>query len=257
MAIIGTLPNNIQNGQQVDATPVMADFNFIVNQVNANATPLGTISSGALLNVRVITSTQVYTPTVGTNSVIVDLQGAGGAGGGAQVTGAGQYSLGLGGGAGGRTISRLTSAFSGVTVTIGLGGAGSTGSGGSGGVSTFGAILTANGGQGGQVLGANSTGFQLAGGAGGSASGGNLLNVTGQAAPSLLTFAPATSGSLSGSGASSIYGAGGVATSGTSIGFNGSGFGSGASGASNIANAGAGQNGGNGAGGICFIYEFA
>lgn len=45
MAIIGTLPNNIQNGQAVDANPVMADFNFIVNQVNANANPLGTLTA--------------------------------------------------------------------------------------------------------------------------------------------------------------------------------------------------------------------
>jgi hypothetical protein len=45
MAIIGTLPNTISNGQAVDATPVMADFNYIVNQVNANATPLGTLTA--------------------------------------------------------------------------------------------------------------------------------------------------------------------------------------------------------------------
>lgn len=45
MAIIGTLPNNIQNGQAVDANPVMADFNFIVNQVNANANPTGTLTA--------------------------------------------------------------------------------------------------------------------------------------------------------------------------------------------------------------------
>jgi hypothetical protein len=45
MAIIGTLPNNIQNGQAVDANPVMADFNFIVNQVNANANPIGTLTA--------------------------------------------------------------------------------------------------------------------------------------------------------------------------------------------------------------------
>jgi hypothetical protein len=40
MAIIGTLPNNIQNGQGIDAVPVMADFNHVVTQVNANAAPL-------------------------------------------------------------------------------------------------------------------------------------------------------------------------------------------------------------------------
>lgn len=45
MAIIGTLPNNIQDGQVADATPVMADFNFIVSQVNANANPTGTLTA--------------------------------------------------------------------------------------------------------------------------------------------------------------------------------------------------------------------
>jgi hypothetical protein len=45
MPIIGTLPNNIQNGNTVDATPVMADFNFIINQVNANANPTGTFTA--------------------------------------------------------------------------------------------------------------------------------------------------------------------------------------------------------------------
>jgi hypothetical protein len=45
MPIIGTLPNNIQNGQAVDASPVMADFNYIVNQVNANANPSGTLTA--------------------------------------------------------------------------------------------------------------------------------------------------------------------------------------------------------------------
>lgn len=37
MAIVGTLPNIISDGQLVDAVPVMADFTWIVNQVNANA----------------------------------------------------------------------------------------------------------------------------------------------------------------------------------------------------------------------------
>lgn len=45
MPIIGTLPNNIQNGAAVDAAPVMADFNFIVNQVNANGNPIGTLTA--------------------------------------------------------------------------------------------------------------------------------------------------------------------------------------------------------------------
>jgi len=38
--IIGTLPNQIVNGTLIDATPVMNDFNYIVNQVNANVPAL-------------------------------------------------------------------------------------------------------------------------------------------------------------------------------------------------------------------------
>lgn len=37
MAIVAPLPNNIQNGQPEDATPVMANFNAIRANVNANA----------------------------------------------------------------------------------------------------------------------------------------------------------------------------------------------------------------------------
>lgn len=45
MAIIGTLPITLTNGSTADATQVMSDFNFIVNQVNANANPLGTFTA--------------------------------------------------------------------------------------------------------------------------------------------------------------------------------------------------------------------
>jgi len=39
MTIVNPLPYNIQNGQAVDANPVMANLNQIVNDVNANAAP--------------------------------------------------------------------------------------------------------------------------------------------------------------------------------------------------------------------------
>lgn len=45
MAIIGSLPSTLTNGTTADATQVMADFNFIANQVNANATPVGTLTA--------------------------------------------------------------------------------------------------------------------------------------------------------------------------------------------------------------------
>lgn len=40
--IVGALPANLINGTTADATQVMADLNWIVNQVNANAAPLAT-----------------------------------------------------------------------------------------------------------------------------------------------------------------------------------------------------------------------
>lgn len=42
--IIGALPNNIQNGTTSDATTLMADLNWIVNQVNANAAAVATVA---------------------------------------------------------------------------------------------------------------------------------------------------------------------------------------------------------------------
>lgn len=258
MAIIGTLPNNIQNGQSVDANPVMADFNFIVNQVNANASPLGTIPPGTLLNVMVISATGVYTPTAGTNSIVFDLLGGGGAGGGANVTGATQNSTGSGGGAGGRTVGRLTSGFSGVTVTLGAGGVAVAGaSGGTGGNSTFGALAQANGGAGGAFVVANSGPAAAFGGIGGASAGG-VLNLNGLQAPTVQMFAQSASVvNLSGAGAPGPYGTPGVSQSPTGAGIAGAGFGVGGSGAMAGINTGGNLAGGNGAPGVCVIYEYS
>jgi hypothetical protein len=40
MTIVNSLPYTIQNGQAVDAVPVMANFSQIVSNVNANAAPV-------------------------------------------------------------------------------------------------------------------------------------------------------------------------------------------------------------------------
>jgi len=52
-AIVGPIPNNLTNGTTIDAVPVMANYNWIMNQVNTNAAPLasptftGTVTGGA------------------------------------------------------------------------------------------------------------------------------------------------------------------------------------------------------------------
>jgi len=45
--IVNPLPFNISNGQTIDAIPVMADFNWIISQVNLNA-PTASIAALAL-----------------------------------------------------------------------------------------------------------------------------------------------------------------------------------------------------------------
>lgn len=48
--IIGPLPNTISNGQTEDATPLMANFNWLVNQVNANAADVTLVALLAAAN---------------------------------------------------------------------------------------------------------------------------------------------------------------------------------------------------------------
>ncbi len=50
MSIINTLPYTIANGQAVDATPVMADLNQIVNNVNANAVASASLAASGGAN---------------------------------------------------------------------------------------------------------------------------------------------------------------------------------------------------------------
>ncbi|MGN6657088.1 MAG: hypothetical protein ACTHJ9_17345 [Rhodanobacter sp.] len=45
MPIIGNLPNNLANGTTADASQVMGNLNYIVNQVNANTIPIGTLTA--------------------------------------------------------------------------------------------------------------------------------------------------------------------------------------------------------------------
>jgi hypothetical protein len=255
MTIIGTLPNNIQDGQVADAAPIMADFNFIVNQVNANALQNNFVPTGTLLNVRTITTTGTYTPTVGTSRIFVMLQGPGGGGAGAVATTGSQTSAAGGGGAGGFCSAFLTTGFSGVTITLPSGGAG--GAAGSGGATaapaTFGAIMTANSGAGGSVAaGANAFGV---GGAGGTAAGGTL-NIQG------------TQGGLTDAnqsyalyhtvqGGNSLYGAGGIAVASNAAGAPGTGFGSGGGGTISAPSTSTGVTGGNGAQSLCVIYEYS
>lgn len=220
---------------------------------------LGQIPAGTLINTQIFTATGTYTPTAGTKSVVVELQGGGGAGGGSAATGVGQISIGAGGGAGGYAKSRLTSGFSGVTVTIGAAGANAVGAnGGAGGASTFGGLMTANGGAGGFVDGPSAPPFLNHGyAAGGSASGGNMLNISGQPGSIGHVLAAVVGTFAGGSGAMSYFGSGSAGSvSGSPIAIPVSGYGSGGAGSSLLPSSVA-QAGSSGAPGVCVIYEYS
>ncbi|GLS03780.1 hypothetical protein GCM10007860_09250 [Chitiniphilus shinanonensis] len=142
-------------------------------------------ATGRLIGVQVFSNpgTSTYTPTLGTTSVIVEVVGGGGGSGGLAATGAAQNAIAGCGGNGSYAKSRLTSGFSGVSVTVGAGGMGGsvgTGSGGSGGTSSFGALVSCPGGGGSIAGGAVSGPTNGSGGAGaGAPSGANILGVPG------------------------------------------------------------------------------
>lgn len=221
----------------------------------ASADPIYGYPTGTLIGVRVITTTGTYTPTAGTNSVIIYLVGGGGGGAGAPATGAGQTSAGGPGGYGGTVIHRMTSGFSGQTVTIGAAGAAGTagGNGGSGGSSTFGAILTAGGGGGGGAVGPGTSFIVGLGSSGAASSGGNILNAGSApayafaASPTLVVSAAA--GNHFSPGASSVSGGGGAGSAA------GGSYGASGFGPINPAST-AAAVGAPGFAGVCIIYEY-
>ncbi|WGS53592.1 hypothetical protein LFL96_21275 [Paraburkholderia sp. D15] len=168
---------------------------------------------GRLINVQTFAAagTFTYTPSAGTNSVVVDVHGGGGGGGSVVSTGASQVAASAGGGGGGFAQSRLLSGFSGASVIVGAAGPGGTtggGAGGSGGSSSFGALLSATGGGAGApgAAVANTASSMAPGGQGGTGTGGNLINrngVTGGNATTIGTSIGRGAGGPTGGGISS------------------------------------------------------
>lgn len=216
-----------------------------------------TSTQGRWINRQVITATQTYTATLGTNFVYVRIVGGGGGGGGAATTSAAQVAIGAGGGAGGYTEKRITAAFAGVTVTIGAAGTGAAAganTGTAGGTSSFGGLLSAGGGSGGSGGPAAAVGGGASGGAGGSAAGGDF-NIVGQQGNDSAYFS--LSIGQTGAGGSNPLGFGTPlnTTNSSTGGFSATGFGAGGGGAACMASH-TQQGGGNGTKGVCIIDEY-
>lgn len=262
MAIVGTLPNILTNGTTADASQVMADFNFIVNQVNSNAVPLGTPQTGQFLGVQVFTASGTYTPNVNMKSVVGYGIGAGAGGAGSSGALGGNVSVGAPGGAGTWAYFTLTAVQVGAsqTISIGAGGAGGPGgAGANGGQTTIGALLVCPGGLGGGVQNNVSAPVQSGNGTvsgGGVPTGSANILAFQVGSVSYLTTAYSNAAGEGGAGGASAYGPGGVPVVINTNGSNAFNYGSGGSGT--VVNAGGGTaTGGNGKSGLVILFEYA
>lgn len=214
-------------------------------------------ATGRLINVQVFRASGTYTPTVGTVSAIVEVQGGGGGGGAAAAASSGAFSMGCGGGGGGYAKGRITSPVV-TSVVVGSGGAGGTSGvsqpGSAGGGSSFGTLITATGGSGGSGL-PNGTGapVQLNGAPAGLGAGGSITNVYGGVGRPAQAMN--TANVLSGDGGASQLSPGGPQMAGNAAGQAGV-LGSGGSGA-NVLGAFGPFAGGNGGIGAVIVWEYA
>lgn len=228
----------------------------------AGTLPTWAVGSGAgitSINVQTFTTSGTYTPTAGMKYCIVEVVGGGGAGGGCPTTGSGQYSGGAGGGGGeyAKGIYNSVTIGSSQIVTIGSGGLGVIGANGnSGNTTSFGSLITANGGAAGQAAGPNS---QIVSGGypGGSGGSGGYFRTPGNPSGPIYYDFYSVGGVIAASnGGSSFYGTSGIFQFGGNNGGNGGGYGGGGSGTVNGPSSGISYKGGNGSSGICIVTEF-
>lgn len=210
--------------------------------------------------VMVFTTSDTWSKPAGAKYIDVEVQGDGGAGGGAQTTNASQVSFGSGGSAGGHSFSRLDAASvtDSVTVTVGQGGVGVAGAGGGAGTgSSFGAYVTANGGTGGNIRNAFST-AALTGIASPAATAAGVGQVASTGAPGdgSTGWGSATNPfSRAGSGGDAALGGGGAGPVANNDGVAAGTYGGGGSGAANSISQ-AQRAGGNGGPGVVIVTTY-
>jgi hypothetical protein len=252
----------IANGQTTITSGNIAQFTnapFIteklkdkISQAFADARYALKTAAVGVVNTQVFTSSGTYTPSVGLLYAQVEVIGAGGGGGGAS-GGGGTSSAGAGGGGGGyaRGIFDAATIGSSQTVTIGAPGTGGTGNviGNNGGTCSFGILLSASGGLGGNGCGAVTQGGSV-GGLGGAGAGGDIQGAGDTGGNGVVT---SPTDCASGGGGGTTYGGGGLAQV-DANGGNGQGYGGGGAGAGNhgVSN----RTGGTGASGVVIVTEY-
>lgn len=192
-------------------------------------TNLKTALAGQLIKSTLITATGSFTPDARASKTRVRLTGGGGAGGGAVVTGAGQVSIGSGGGCGSYAEILILSKITGAqAVTVGSGGTGVSGAAGNaGGSSQFSVYVTAPGGVGGGTAAAGAGPYLAVGGSNGTSptvGGGSttVLSLPGVAGGAGFVLGVASAGQYSpGRGSANALGLAGAPVVGYGSGGNG------------------------------------
>lgn len=215
---------------------------------------------GRLVAVTAFTVTGTWTRNENTAFAIAEVQGAGGAGGGAAIPTASNNSIGAPGASGSWVQVRMTAAQIGATqpVTIGAGGVGVvSGAGGTGGTTSIGTLAVAPGGPGGPTSNDVAPPVQIANGsAAGTPTSTATILASSQGAAGNPSIAISSVSGFGGGGGVSRYGAGGL------VGFNSVGStsankGGGGGGTCSTSGVGVAVAGGGGGAGFVLIYEYA
>lgn len=216
---------------------------------------------GSRMITKVFESSGTYTKSPGLKFAVIEVVGAGGGGGGCVQSSAGETSAGAGAGGGGYRKQRIDASDIGSseTVTIGAGGSGGAAgnnNGTDGGDSSFGSLVTAEGGElgtghGGSTAGRGSGGR---GGGGGSSStaGTEIVSVNGQTGG--VGFA-VSNGAFGAHGGSTSYSLGAPGNVDSGDGNNGRPLGGGGSGGTDYDSSSA-RAGGDGADGRVIVWEY-
>ncbi|MEI7188802.1 phage tail protein [Dickeya dianthicola] len=230
------------------STTQIATTMFVANAITA--------ASGRLIAIKTFTSSGKYTPTAGTNFLIVDVLGGGGGGGAA--TSSVSFQICSGGGAGGFIRGLMTMVPASTVVNIGSGGA----SGVTGGASSFGSYLASAGGGYGMVTATTdpSAACCVGGGVGGSSNydSKNVQFIAARRGGSGMIGVISGGNGAAGNGGDSFYGSGGNGEHSSSnvVGNDGT-YGAGGSGAvKRISNTDI-EAGGSGGPGLVIVYEYA
>lgn len=244
---------------QVNETLVWTDTGgWYVLDAGGNVKQSAAGGTGRFVKTTVLTSGTSFTVSPVTNTIFVRLLAGGGAGGG--VATAASVSGGAAGGSAGGYAEKTFSVTPNTAYTYAIGGAGSPGAaganpGGAGGNSTFAVgatTVTANGGPGGLGITAANPVIGMPGAAPAVSTNGDL---NGSGAVGATGFTLSATVAVSGKGADSIFGSGGVPKNAQSAGAAGIGFGAGGSGGCLI-NGGASVAGGVGLSGVIIVYEY-